>query len=157
MKIQFMAVGKTTTAYLQQGIKIYTDRLSHYIPFETTIIPDIKNSKSISEQRQKELEGQAMLQRIGNSDYVVLLDEKGHRFTSRQFAAFIEKKMLTLPQRLTFIIGGPYGFSTDVYNRANQLISLSDMTFSHEMVRLFFVEQLYRAFTIIGGEPYHHD
>lgn len=157
MKIQLMAVGRTTTPYLQQGIKIYTDRLSHYIPLETTIIPDIKNTKGISEQRQKELEGQAMLQRIAGSDFVVLLDEKGRQFTSRQFATFIEKKMLTLPQRLTFIVGGPYGFSNDVYNRANQLLSLSDMTFPHEMVRLFFVEQLYRAFTIIGGEPYHHD
>lgn len=157
MKIQLMAVGRTSTPYIQQGLKTYLDRLSHYIPLETTIIPDIKNTRSITEQRQKELEGQAMMQRIATGDFVVLLDEKGRRYTSRQFAAFIEKKMLSLSQRLTFIVGGPYGFSQEIYNRANHMLSLSDMTFPHELVRLFFAEQLYRAFTIIGGEPYHHD
>ena len=98
-----------------------------------------------------------MMQRIAPGDFVVLLDEKGRRYTSRQFAAFIEKKMMSLPQRLTFIVGGPYGFSQEIYNRADHMLSLSDMTFPHELVRLFFAEQLYRAFSIIGGEPYHHD
>ncbi len=157
MKIQLMAVGRTTTPYLQEGIKMYLDRVSHYIPLEITIIPDIKKSRSLTQQQQKELEAQAMMQKLTGGDFVVLLDEKGRRYTSRQFAAFIDKKMLTLPQRLTFIVGGPYGFSQEIYNRADQLLSLSDMTFPHEMVRLFFAEQLYRAFAIIGGEPYHHD
>ena len=157
MKIQLIAVGRTTTPYLQEGIKMYLDRVSHYVPLEITIIPDIKKTRSLTQQQQKDLEGQAMMQRIANGDFVVLLDEKGRRYTSRQFADFIDKKMLTLPQRLTFIVGGPYGFSQEIYNRANHMLSLSDMTFPHEMVRLFFAEQLYRAYAIIGGEPYHHD
>lgn len=157
MKIQLMAVGRTTTPYLQEGIKMYLDRVSHYVPLEITIIPDIKKSRSLTQQQQKDLEGQAMMQRLTGGDFVVLLDEKGRRYTSRQFAAFIDKKMQTLPQRLTFIVGGPYGFSQEIYNRADQMLSLSDMTFPHEMVRLFFAEQLYRAYSIIGGEPYHHD
>ncbi|MCM1021724.1 MAG: 23S rRNA (pseudouridine(1915)-N(3))-methyltransferase RlmH [Muribaculum sp.] len=157
MKIQLMAVGRTATPYIQQGIKTYLDRLSHYIPLEITIISDIKNTRAITPQQQKELEGQAILKQISSADFVVLLDERGRKLTSRLFAQFIEKKMLTLPSRLTFVVGGPYGFSQAVYDRANQLLSLSDMTFPHELVRLFFAEQLYRAFTIINSEPYHHD
>lgn len=157
MKIVLLAIGKTSASYLQDGISQYLKRLSYYIPFELKILPDIKTSKALTEERQKELEGEVFLNNINGGDFVVLLDERGKEFTSREFASYIDKKMITLPKQLIFIIGGPYGFSKSLYDRANDKLSFSKMTFSHEMIRLFFVEQLYRAMTILRGEPYHHD
>ena len=157
MKIELMVIGKTVSRYLQEGIDNYVNRTSHYVPFSITYLPDIKSTKSLTEERQKELEGEVMLSQMQPGDYLVLLDERGKEFTSREFAAFIDKKMVMVPKRLIFLVGGPYGFSKAVYARADDKISLSKMTFSHEMVRLFFVEQLYRAMTILRGEPYHHD
>ena len=157
MKITLLAIGKTNAKYLQEGIEQYTKRLGHYIPFELKILPDVKNTKSLTTDKQKEMEGQMFLAAIGQGDWVTLLDERGKEFTSREFANYIDKKMVTIPKNLIFIIGGPYGFSQEMYNRANEKLSLSKMTFSHEMIRLFFIEQIYRAMTILKGEPYHHD
>lgn len=157
MKITLLAIGKTNARFLQEGIDQYTKRLSHYIPFELKILPDVKTTKSLTNEKQKEMEGQMFLSAIGQGDWVTLLDEKGKEFTSREFASYIDKKTITIPKNLIFIIGGPYGFSQEMYNRANEKLSLSKMTFSHEMIRLFFVEQIYRAMTILKGEPYHHD
>lgn len=157
MKILLIAVGKTATPYINEGIDAYMRRLTHYIPVESMIIPDIKGGKSMTETRQKELEGTAILNEIKGGDHVVLLDERGKELTSRDFAAFIDRKSVTVAKRLIFVIGGPYGFSKEVYDRADEKLSLSRMTFNHEMVRLFFVEQIYRAMTILKGEPYHHD
>ena len=157
MKITLLAIGKTNAKYLQEGIEQYTKRLGHYIPFELKILPDVKTTKSLTTDKQKEMEGQMFLAAIGQGDWVTLLDERGKEFTSREFANYIDKKMVTLPKNLIFIIGGPYGFSQEMYNRANEKLSLSKMTFSHEMIRLFFIEQIYRAMTILKGEPYHHD
>lgn len=157
MKITLLAIGKTNAKYLQEGIEQYTKRLGHYIPFELKILPDVKTTKSLTTDKQKEMEGQMFLAAIGQGDWVTLLDERGKEFTSREFANYIDKKMVTIPKNLIFIIGGPYGFSQEMYNRANEKLSLSKMTFSHEMIRLFFIEQIYRAMTILKGEPYHHD
>lgn len=157
MKITLLAIGKTNAKYLQEGIEQYTKRLGHYIPFELKILPDVKTTKSLTTDKQKEMEGQMFLSTIGQGDWVTLLDERGKEFTSREFANYIDKKMVTLPKNLIFIIGGPYGFSQEMYDRANEKLSLSKMTFSHEMIRLFFIEQIYRAMTILKGEPYHHD
>ena len=157
MKITLLAIGKTNAKYLQEGIEQYTKRLGHYIPFELKILPDVKTTKSLTTDKQKEMEGQMFLAAIGQGDWVTLLDERGKEFTSREFANYIDKKMVTIPKNLIFIIGGPYGFSQEMYNRANEKLSVSKMTFSHEMIRLFFIEQIYRAMTILKGEPYHHD
>ena len=157
MKITLLAIGKTNTRFLQEGIDQYTKRLSHYIPFELKILPDVKTTKALTNEKQKEMEGQMFMSVIGQGDWVTLLDEKGKEYTSREFASYIDKKTITIPKNLIFIIGGPYGFSQEMYNRANEKLSLSKMTFSHEMIRLFFVEQIYRAMTILKGEPYHHD
>lgn len=157
MKITLLAIGKTNAKYLQEGIEQYTKRLGHYIPFELKILPDVKTTKSLTTDKQKEMEGQMFLAAIGQGDWVTLLDERGREFTSREFANYIDKKMVTLPKNLIFVIGGPYGFSQEMYDRANEKLSLSKMTFSHEMIRLFFIEQIYRAMTILKGEPYHHD
>ena len=157
MKISLIVLGKTSTGYLQTGIAEYCSRLSHYIGFDIKYISDLKSTKSLSENQQKLAEGANLLKNLEKSDYVVLLDEHGKEFTSIQFASYIEGKMSTVPKRLVFIIGGPYGFSEDVYSRANEKISFSKMTFSHEMIRLIFTEQLYRAFSIINHEPYHHE
>ena len=157
MKITLLAIGKTNAKYLQEGIEQYTKRLGHYIPFELKILPDVKTTKSLTTDKQKEMEGQMFLSTIGQGDWVTLLDERGKEFTSREFANYIDKKMVTLPKNLIFIIGGPYGFSQEMYDRANEKLSLSKMTFSHEMIRLFFIEQIYRAMTVLKGEPYHHD
>lgn len=157
MKITLLAIGKTNARFLQEGIDQYTKRLSHYIPFELKILPDVKTTKALTNEKQKEMEGQMFLSAIGQGDWVTLLDEKGKEFTSREFASYIDKKTITIPKNLIFIIGGPYGFSQEMYNRAHEKLSLSKMTFSHEMIRLFFVEQIYRAMTILKGEPYHHD
>lgn len=156
MKICLLVIGKTDEAYLQKGIEIFLKRIPHYISFEMKIIPDIKNSKNLSEDQQKEKEGDLILQQLSTSDELVLLDEQGIENSSVEFARFLEKKMLSGIKRLFFVIGGPYGFSRQVYSRSNGKMSLSRMTFSHQMVRLIFAEQLYRAMTILKGEPYHH-
>ena len=157
MKVQLIAIGKMNDAPLVQSVEKYVKRLAHYVPFQFVTIPDVKTTKSMTEQRQKEAEGGAILAAVDARDFVILLDERGKEFTSREFAAYIDKRTLSLPGNLVFVIGGPYGFSQEVYDRANDKISLSRMTLTHEMVRLFFVEQLYRAMTILRGEPYHHD
>ena len=157
MKIILSVVGKTSTGYLKNGIDEYVSRLTHYIPFEIVYLNDAKNTRKLSESQQKNAEGKSILDFVEKSDYVVLLDEHGKEFTSMQFSTYIEKRSLSGIKRLIFVVGGPYGFSEDVYNRASEKISLSKMTFSHEMIRLIFTEQLYRAMTIINHEPYHHE
>jgi 23S rRNA (pseudouridine1915-N3)-methyltransferase len=157
MKITLVLTGKTDSAYLQKGIDIYTGRLKHYLPFEIKIIPGLKSTKNLSTEQQKQKEGELILSRLSNTDTVVLLDENGKQFSSTQFSKFIEKNMVGSARNLVFVVGGPYGFSSPVYKRSAMKISLSAMTFSHQMVRLIFVEQLYRAMTIIKGEPYHHE
>jgi 23S rRNA (pseudouridine1915-N3)-methyltransferase len=156
MKISLVVIGKTDEAYLQKGLEIFMKRIPHYVPFEMKVIQDIKNAKNMSEEQQKDKEGELILQQILSSDELILLDENGLEASSVDFARFLEKKMLSGIKRLVFVIGGPYGFSGSVYSRAIGKISLSKMTFSHQMVRLIFAEQLYRAFTILKGEPYHH-
>jgi len=157
MKIQLTVVGKTNQDFVQKGLDEFCSRLKHYMPFELDIIPDIKNTKSLSQEQQKEKEGELILKSIQSGDYIVLLDERGKEFTSLQFAGYIEKKTHTVNKKLIFVIGGPYGFSKKVYEMASEKISLSKMTFSHQMIRLIFVEQLYRAMTILSNEPYHHE
>ena len=157
MKIALVVIGKTDASYIVEAIRTDQERLVHYIPFEMEVIPDIKNVKNLSESQQKEKEGEQILKLLQAGDYPVLLDEKGKEFTSMQFAAYIEKKMHSVPKRLVFIVGGPYGFSEAVYKAAAEKIALSKMTFSHQMVRLIFVEQIYRAMTILHNEPYHHE
>ena len=142
MKILFLVIGKTDEPYLQKGLEIYLRRIPHYIPFEMKILPDIKNTRNLSEDLQKEREGEIILSQVGNSDELILLDENGKDYASVEFARFLEKKMLSGTKQLVFAIGGPYGFSGKVYNRANGKLSLSKMTFSHQMVRLIFTEQL---------------
>ncbi len=156
MTIKLVCIGKTDKKELDTLIKIYKDRLQHYIKFELEIIPDLKKVKNLDENQQKTKEGDLILSGIQNSDFMVLLDENGKQFSSESFSEYIQKRMNTGLKRLIFVIGGPYGFSEEVYDRANSKISLSRMTFSHQMVRLFFTEQLYRAFTILKNEPYHH-
>ena len=157
MKTIFMMVGKTNDKNIIELVEDYSERLKHYnIGYEIQVIPQIKNTKNLSEDQQKQLEGIAFLKNLQAGDYVVLLDEKGKEYTSEGFAEWMIKRMNMVSKRLVFIIGGPYGFSKDVYSRKNDMISLSRMTFSHQMVRLVFVEQLYRAMTIINNEPYHH-
>lgn len=156
MNIKLIAVGKTDNPALQQLISTYEKRLSYYINFELQLLPDIKNSKSLSEEQQKIKEGELILSYVEPSHHLILLDERGKEYTSIAFADELQKKMNTGIKQLTFIIGGPYGFSQAVYQRANSKLSLSKLTFSHQMIRLFFVEQLYRAFTILRNEPYHH-
>lgn len=151
-----MAVGKTTKEIIRKGVDEYLGRLRHYVAVDTQIIAD-PNRKALTEQRQKEMEGEAILQLIQSSDRVLLLDENGREYTSREFAGVMERQMSSGVKRLVFVVGGPYGFSPAVYARADGKVSLSKMTFNHEMVRMFFAEQLYRAFTILRGEPYHHD
>ena len=157
MKIALLVIGKTDKAYFTEAIKEYTDRLQHYIPFELIVIPDLKNVKSLSEEQQKEKEGELILKNLQPGDELVLLDERGKAFSSIKFADYISRKMQTVSKRLIFVIGGPYGFSQEVYKNAKEQVTLSPMTFSHQMVRLIFVEQLYRAMTILRGEPYHHE
>lgn len=156
MKITLLAIGKTEQPYLVTGIDAYCNRLKHYTPFSLEIIPALKNNKNMSELEQKQREGELLLAQMKSTDWVVLLDENGAQPTSVQFSELLQKRMLASVKNLVFVIGGPYGFSAEMYARANEKMSLSPMTFSHQMVRLIFVEQLYRAFTIIKGEPYHH-
>ena len=157
MKISLLVVGKTIHSYLNQGIDEYTKRISRYCPFSIQYIADAKTTKSLSQEQQKQLEGDNIAAALDKSDYVVLLDEHGKEFTSVDFSAYIERKMQSVPKRLVFIIGGPYGFSKEIYGRADEKISLSKMTFPHDLIRLVFTEQLYRAFSIIHHEPYHHE
>jgi len=156
MHIKLLAIGKTDNKQLQQLIDDYQKRLSFYIKFELEILPDIKNVKNFSESQQKEKEGELILSKVGQNDALVLLDEKGKSYSSVEFSEFLQKKMNAGLKTLVFVIGGPYGFSETVYQKAQGKLSLSTMTFSHQMVRLFFIEQLYRGFTILKGEPYHH-
>lgn len=157
MKIELAVIGKTSIGYLKQGIDEYIKRLKHYVPFEIKYIDDIKNAKNISEDQQKRTEGTKILSLLDKSDFVVLLDEHGKEYTSMQYSSYIQKRMLSGTKKVVFVIGGPYGFSQEVYDRANDKISFSKMTFNHEMIRLIFTEQLYRAYTIINHEPYHHE
>ncbi len=156
MKIIFLEVGKTVNADLKRMIDDYASRLSHYTKFQTKDIPELKSTKNLTEQQQKTLEGQLILSNVNQSDFLVLLDERGKQYRSLDFASQMEKWM-NQGRDIIFLVGGPYGFSEEVYKRANALISLSIMTFSHQMIRLLFVEQLYRAFTILNNEPYHHE
>ena len=156
MKTTLILVGKTNGKLFNEGIDDYAKRIGHYTPFAVKVLPELKSTKSLSEGQQKDKEGKMILKSISPSDFVVLLDEHGTEYRSMEFAKWIEKRR-NGGRDLVFVIGGPYGFSPDVYNRADALISLSRMTFSHQMVRLIFVEQLYRACTIIKGEPYDHE
>ena len=157
MKIKVLLIGKTDDKNLQLLIDKYQKRLGHYIRFELEIIPDIKNAKNLSEKDQKEKEGALLLKKVGASDQLWLLDEKGQEFRSLEFSKFIQGKMNAGIKQFILVIGGPYGFSDEVYRRAMGKLSLSKMTFSHQMIRLFLVEQIYRAVTILKNEPYHHE
>ena len=157
MKILLLVIGKTDDDYLITGIKKYVGRLGHYVSFELKEIPDIRNRKTLSEEQQKKAESFLLLSQFQPGDQVILLDENGKQYTSNAFAESLEKMMASGAKRIVFVIGGPYGFAQEVYDKANALMSLSPMTFSHQMVRLIFTEQLYRAFTILKGEPYHHN
>ena len=156
MNIRLIAIGKTDNKDLQSLINDYTKRLSFYVKFELEIIPDIKNVKNLSEAQQKEKEGELILAKIGPTDQLILLDENGKTFSSVGFSYYLQKKMNAGIKTLVFVIGGPYGFSETVYQKAQGKVSLSEMTFSHQMVRLFVIEQMYRGFTILKNEPYHH-
>ncbi|WP_139958786.1 23S rRNA (pseudouridine(1915)-N(3))-methyltransferase RlmH [Flavicella sediminum] len=157
MKIKLLAIGKTDDKNLLSLIQTYENRLKHYIKFELEIIPDIKNVKNLSEAQQKEKEGDLLLSKLQATDQLILLDEKGKDFRSVDFANFLQKKMNAGIKQLVFVIGGPYGFSEKVYKKAQGKVSFSKMTFSHQMIRLFVVEQIYRGFTILKNEPYHHE
>ena len=156
MKIKLLTIGKTDNAALAQLIKTYEARLKHYIQFSIEIIPDVKNTKNFSEEIQKEKEGDLILSKISSTDRMVLLDENGTSFDSMEFSKFLQKQMNSGIKQLVFVIGGPYGFSEKIYKKSQGKISLSKMTFSHQMVRLFAIEQFYRGFTILKNEPYHH-
>ena len=157
MKIRLIQVGKTTDSYLTNGIEKYKQRISRYISFDIITIPELKNTKKLSKEQQKQQEGELIIKKLLPSDNIVLLDENGKMYNSVQFANFIEKHMIQSTKQLVFIIGGPYGFSEEIYKKAIYRISLSAMTFSHQLIRLLFLEQLYRAHTIIKNEPYHHE
>jgi 23S rRNA (pseudouridine1915-N3)-methyltransferase len=156
MKITLIVVGKTTFGWVAQAVEMYSKRIKKYVSFDIKYIADIKNSKNMTEEIQKNKEGELILSMLDLKDTIILLDEKGKDLSSTEFADFVNGKILSSAKSLIFIIGGAYGFSQDVYKRANEKLSLSRMTFSHQSVRLVFTEQLYRAFTIIKGEPYHH-
>ena len=157
MKIKLIYVGKTSKKFLEDGEKEYTKRVKRYVPFETIELPDIKNAKKRSEDEIKNLEAESILKNIKPNDVVILLDEKGKEMTSVKFSKYIQKQFNSGSQGLVFVIGGPYGFSDSVYERADDKLALSKLTFSHQMIRMFFIEQLYRALTILKGEPYHHE
>jgi 23S rRNA (pseudouridine1915-N3)-methyltransferase len=156
MKVEFWMVGKTNASYLTTGIEEYAKRLGRYLPFQMVVLPDPKGLKNASPERFKTVEGELILSKLKKEDFLVLLDENGKSYTSEAFAAFVDHKLQLSYRRLIFQVGGAYGFSDEVYERANGKLSLSKMTFSHQMVRLFFLEQLYRAMTILRNEPYHN-
>lgn len=157
MKVSLILVGRTANKHLTELIDDYASRVKHYVSFDIAVIPELKNTKSLSADQQKQMEGEQILRQLQQGDHIVLLDEHGKEMRSIEFSKYMEKKMQTVSKRLVFIIGGPYGFSSEVYAKANDKLSLSQMTFSHQMIRLIFVEQLYRAMTIMIGEPYHHE
>ena len=157
MKGVLIVVGKTTDKRFEAIINEYVERICHYIPFAVEVIPELKNTEGLSQDEQKQREGELIQKNLQAGDYVVLLDEHGSERSSMDFAAWMQKKMSAGPKRLVFIIGGPYGFSDAIHKRGNEEVSLSRMTLSHQMVRMFFVEQIYRAMTILNGEPYHHE
>ncbi|MDC9723035.1 MAG: 23S rRNA (pseudouridine(1915)-N(3))-methyltransferase RlmH [Urechidicola sp.] len=157
MKIKLLAIGKTDDKNLIQLIDTYQNRLKHYIKFELQLLPDIKNVKNLSEKQQKEKEGELLLKQLQPNDQLILLDEKGKDFRSKEFANYLQKKMNSGIKQIVLVIGGPYGFSDAVYQKAQGKVSFSKMTFSHQMIRLFVVEQIYRGFTILKNEPYHHE
>ncbi|MGJ8714117.1 MAG: 23S rRNA (pseudouridine(1915)-N(3))-methyltransferase RlmH [Maribacter stanieri] len=156
MTIKLLAIGKTDSSQLQELIEIYQKRLQHYVNFEIELIPDLKKTKNLSKDQQKEKEGELILKKLAPTDILILFDEKGKQYTSVEFSQYLQKKMNSGIKQLVFLIGGPYGFSNDIYAKASGKISLSKMTFSHQMVRLFITEQIYRAYTILKNEPYHH-
>ncbi|WP_298556236.1 23S rRNA (pseudouridine(1915)-N(3))-methyltransferase RlmH [uncultured Algibacter sp.] len=156
MTIALITIGKTDNKQLTSLIDDYIKRLGHYIKFNLDVIPDIKKSKNLSEAQQKQKEGELILNKIKPTDTLILLDENGKQYDSLLFSSYLQKHMNSGIKRLVFVIGGPYGFSDEVYKKANGKISLSKMTFSHQMIRLFFIEQVYRGFTILRNEPYHH-
>ena len=157
MNVVLLTLGKTRTGYVSEGIEDYLKRLKRYVQYEIVEIPDVKNAGRISKEEQKEAEGQLITSRLQPSDHVVLLDERGKQYSSLEFSAKLQNIFSSGKKRLVLVIGGPYGFSKAVYDRANELLSLSKMTFNHEMVRLFITEQIYRGMTILRGEPYHHE
>ena len=157
MNIELIVVGKTDMKEVEALVAMYAKRLNHYVRFAITTIADVRNTKKLSEAEQKRLEGEAILRQLTDADYVLLLDERGAELRSVEFAELLQRRMSAGTKRLVFIIGGPYGFSEAVYQRANSKLSLSKMTFSHQIVRAIFTEQLYRAFTILKNEPYHHE
>ena len=157
MKTCLLVIGKTDAAFIREGIAEYEKRLMRYLTYEMKILTDAKNARNMTENLQKEKEGELILEQLQAGDWVVLLDEKGKQYTSVGFADYLAQKMLMGIKRLVFVIGGPYGFAESVYQRTNEKISLSKMTFSHQMVRMIFTEQIYRAMTILKGEPYHHE
>lgn len=157
MRIKLLVIGKTDDRNLNELISVYQKRLQHYISFQLEVIPDLKNAKNLSKDQQKEKEGELILSKIQNTDQMILLDEKGKEYRSLEFAQFLQKKMNSGIKQLVIVIGGPYGFSQEVYKKAMGKVSFSKMTFSHQMIRLFVVEQVYRGFTILRNEPYHHE
>lgn len=157
MKICLLVVGRTVEQHFVSAINDYAERTKHYIPFDIEVIPDLKNTKSLTVEQIKAKEGEMILKQLSQGDYIVLLDERGKEFRSVEFADYISKKMNTVGKRLVFVIGGAYGFSKEVYSAANEKIAMSKMTFSHQMIRVIVVEQIYRAMSIINGLPYHHE
>lgn len=157
MKIHLMMTGKTTQSFIRKGFEEFEMRMKHYIPFSQEVIPDLKNTRNLTPEQVKEREGELILKSVQPGDYIVLLDDKGEEFTSVHFARYLERKSHSVPKRLVFVIGGAYGFSPALYEAARERISLSKLTFSHQLVRLVFIEQLYRAMTILNNEPYHHE
>ncbi len=157
MKVELWWVGKTSFSYLEEGMNMYEKRLTHFLPFQTETIPDIKNAKKLSEDQLKQKEGEVILKKVENGDWLVLLDERGKEYSSIRFSEYMDKQLQMSHRRIIFLIGGAYGFSDAVYQRANGKISLSKMTFSHQMIRLFALEQIYRAMSILRNLPYHHE
>ena len=157
MNIELIVIGKTDQQEVASLVEQYAKRVNHYCKFTVTTIADVKNTRNMAPSRQKQLEGEMILKLITEGDWLVLMDERGRQFTSMEYADWLQKRMLSGVKRVAIVIGGPYGFSDDVYKRANEKISLSKMTFSHQIVRAIFAEQLYRAFTILNNEPYHHE
>ncbi len=157
MKVLLLTIGKTDDLFFAQIIEEYKKRVNYYISFAMNVVPDLRNRKNLTEKEQKTEEGNMIMKTLQPSDYIVLLDDKGKQYSSVEFARFMEKKTHSVSKRLVFVIGGPYGFSSEIYDRANEKLSLSKLTFTHQMVRVVFAEQLYRAMTILNNEPYHHE
>jgi 23S rRNA (pseudouridine1915-N3)-methyltransferase len=157
MKVALLQTGKTSEKYIAEGVNIYSERISKYAPFEILTIPDLRNTRGMSAGEQKSREGEKMLGFFRDDDYIVILDDKGKEYTTLEFSSFLEKTFMLPKKRIVFVAGGPWGISDDAMGRADVRLSLSKLTFSHQLVRLLFMEQLYRAFTVIRGEPYHHE